>query len=854
MKCFFAAFVFAFLTSGYSTAQFTDNFSDGNLNEWDGNKDHFIVNAQGQLQLNAPAGSTNSWLYTVIPFSDSMSWDIFVALGFAPSTSNQLRIYLGLTSNDFVTASGYYLEIGASGDQDALEFKYQETGSAQIIASSVPAYVATDPVELRLRITKNGDGVWECFNMIGVIPELLFTTTHNLIALSSLNTFGLYCKYTDTRRDKFIFDDISIQPIQPDVISPSWLSISVLDNNSVTLLFDEPLEVLGAMDPSHYILSPGNLTPDEIIVNGNQVTLSWISLFISQQTYTLSIANLSDQNGNPLVFESKTFVFTLVEHAEPNEIIITEIMADPTPTIGLPDAEYIEIFNNSSQTFTLSDYKIRVGTNEKSLPDSILLPGEYVIVTDDNNISTFSPLGRVIAVDGMATLTNSGTSIAILNSSGEIIHSVNYNLSWYRDVEKSNGGWSLEMINPLHVCADQENWIAANNLLGGTPGSQNSQWSLVPDLDGPELLSLFTGVAAEIELRFDEKIDAFLMLDPALYSFSPELTITSIELSNSTTLKLTLSEPLESGVSYELRPFSAFDCIGNGHTINDTTIFGLVTLPVAGDILINEILFNPGTGGSRFIEVINISQKFISLNALSIGRISSSHTDIFPTLINEILGPGEIAVFSPEPADILTRYNVSRPDKLYDATLPAWSDKSDNVSIIAAGVIIDSFTYSSSWHHPVIADENGVSLERVSSSAPTASQSTWHSASSLSGYATPTGPNSQNAMVPNTVAPFTISPRHFSPNDDGFNDFLIIQFELESGNDVGSIWVYDLEGREIHQVLTNETLGTSALIQWDGRNAEGLVADMGIYLLFVQLWDEEGNVRQYQEACSLVKR
>ena len=169
--------------------------------------------------------------------------------------------------------------------------------------------------------------------------------------------------------------------------------------------------------------------------------------------------------------------------------------------------------------------------------------------------------------------------------------------------------------------------------------------------------------------------------------------------------------------------------------------------------------------------------------------------------------------------------------------------------------MIDSFTYSASWHLPVIADQNGVSLERVSTSSPTTSQSTWHSASSVSGYGTPTGPNSQMVTTSGEPeAPFTVTNRQFSPNEDGYKDFLALNFLLISGEEIGSVWIYDLEGREITRLIDNESLGTSTIVQWDGRTSESLLAEMGIYVIFVQLWDAMGNVRQYQETCALVKR
>lgn len=828
-----------------------EDFSDGNLNGWKGDTIDFLINDAKQLQLNAPSGKNQSAIYTNVQFKDSMSWDIYIRLEFAPSTSNQLRIYLCTDNHEFANASGYFLEIGASGNNDAIDLKHQIEGVATTIASSETGLVAFEPVDLRLLIIKNSSGEWKCFDNSLPIPELLFSAHNNASPLASLNTFGLQCKYTDTRRDLFYFDDISLQPIQPDTTAPYWLETTVIDDHTIRLLFDEALDSASANFPSNYILTPGNLSPNEVTANANEVILQWDNAFSGQQNYNLTIM-VQDVTGNALT-ESREFTYLAIGQAEMYDMLITEIMADPAPSIGLPDAEYVEIYNHSNKIFDLSGYKMKIGSAERSFPDSLLLPGDYLIVTDEDHATEFSGYGKVMSVENMPGLTNSGTLIALRSANGETIHEISYTDEWYRDGTKNDGGWSIEMINPFHICAADQNWSATAHLAGGTPGSQNSRWNILPDSSGPELISVFTGSPNVIELKFNENIDPVLMLDSTIYPFQPALDISDLQIISSNTLTVNLNAPLEEGIIYTLFPFDAFDCLGNPGITKDTFIFGLVSEAGAGDILINEILFNPATGGSRFIEIINVSKKFIDMSSLSIGRLKPGQTDIYPIELNEILAPGSITAVTPDRSDILLRYNVPYPERLFESDLPAWDDKVDHAAIIAGGIIIDSLTYSSSWHHPVISDENGVSLERLSILSP-ASSLNWHSAVSSRGFATPTGPNSHIAGPVIVNPPFTVTNRHFSPDNDGFNDFFLLQFEPVSLNSVGSIWVYDLEGREVHQVLSNETIGFSTFIQWDGRNAEGDLADMGIYIVYIQVWDPDGNISEFQETCALVKR
>jgi hypothetical protein len=155
----------------------------------------------------------------------------------------------------------------------------------------------------------------------------------------------------------------------------------------------------------------------------------------------------------------------------------------------------------------------------------------------------------------------------------------------------------------------------------------------------------------------------------------------------------------------------------------------------------------------------------------------------------------------------------------------------------------------------VIADQNGVSLERVSTEVGTTIASNWHSASTLSGNATPTGENSQRLITQGPAEqPFTITTRNFSPNGDGYKDFLAMEFSDNSPDAITSVWVYDREGREVSQLVSNESMGSQALVTWDGRTKGSSVATMGIYILFVRVWNTNGEVKDYQESFALIDR
>ena len=162
-----------------------------------------------------------------------------------------------------------------------------------------------------------------------------------------------------------------------------------------------------------------------------------------------------------------------------NAVVITEIMADPTPVVGLPDAEYLEIFNRSPQPISLKGW--RLGT--ALLPDSVLGPGGYAILCARSKVPLLTPFGRVLGLTTFS-LANAGATLVLRNAKGQLIHSVAYKDTWWAS-NRREGGYALEMIDATSPCVEADNWRASTAAAGGTPGQPNAVAASNPDRAAP---------------------------------------------------------------------------------------------------------------------------------------------------------------------------------------------------------------------------------------------------------------------------------------------------------------------------------------------------------------------------------
>lgn len=263
-------------------------------------------------------------------------------------------------------------------------------------------------------------------------------------------------------------------------------------------------------------------------------------------------------------------------------------------------------------------------------------------------------------------------------------------------------------------------------------------------------------------------------------------------------------------------------------------------------IRISEVLFNPKSDGSDYVELYNSGSQIVSLSDIRLARWKDSHIDKLFFLDSAYrVGVGEYVVITTDAADIASRYTVRFPSRVVEVpSMPVYNNASGTVIVTTAdSVVIDRFDYSESMHSPLLRNADGVALERRSFSQPTATATNWYSAASTVGYGTPTYQNSQSQEVLFLEDEITISADIVSPDGDGYQDVLDIAYQLRQPDLSGSITILDAQGRTVRHLLRNAILGTQGVDAWDGTDDSGNRCRRGNYVLLVELYGAK-NERQ----------
>ncbi len=644
----------------------------------------------------------------------------------------------------------------------------------------------------------------------------------------------------------------SVYGFNLDTIAPDVTFFEVQSNHRIKIDFSEMVDT-STLETTDFTISPDIDSPSTININSpynNELILHYSDSLKMNTQYVFEISGITDRCGNEVKF-SKTFIY---HKEQPYEIQINEIMADPSPVVNLPEFEYIELHNTSQYDISLNNWNFYIDGTDRTIDKATLEANSYLILCDKESQEAFEPYGNTYAFESLPAISQSGASLVLENDKQEIISFIEFDESWYPNEYKRDGGWSLEQIDPSNPCGEGDNWSASENSNGGTPGSKNSIYGNNPDSNSPILLRASYVDSASVKLHFNEMLRKASLYGTDKYNIEtighPYQIIPVSPGYKSVILRF--SSSFKKGVRYEIEVTDTImDCAGNVKTETQTVEFEIPQRIKEGDLVINEILFNPKAEGHDFIEIYNNTNKTLQAADLCIGS-GNDYDDVTCLLDYEyLIFPKTHIVFTESALTTIRDYYVENPEQIIEIeNLPSYQNSEGTAFLMNRNsAIIDKMDYTEDMHFPMLRTTQGVSLERIHYERPSDQKSSWHSAAESAGFGTPTYKNSQYSETMDPDMNFTVEPEVFSPDNDGRDDLLHIHYKFDQPGHVAKIKIFDAKGRLEKQLVNNKTLGTEGTFTWDGINKNNQKASLGVYIIYIEVFDLNGNVNKIKKHC-----
>ena len=646
-------------------------------------------------------------------------------------------------------------------------------------------------------------------------------------------------------------------PLEIEAVTP-------VNSTIVSILFDRSVETESAGNPDNYSLTELAIETIEVTEN-NLVQLSLTSPMVDNNEYTLTVQDVESIFGVPLPETEIPFIFLDFVEPDFNDIVINEFLyrqvTGETP-------RFIELHNRSDRNLNLHEWQIGRSTMTIQLSSASenipLRPGEYLVISDAPELLGV-PDSQSFTVPTMLALSQNGDAIFVRNQNGTLVDSLRYSPSW----GGSPAGFSLERLDPESASNDPANWRTHPE--GHSASETNVNFE--PNTNPP--FPVFSKRTDDnlIEVRFNE----FVSPDEDTRFLLGNTELEIFDINPFTANRVLLQEPnsnqQDTGDGDEVITIQNLPDVP-GNAADERTI------PVAqalspGDLVINEIMYQPISGRyndfpdqSEYIEFYNRRNYAINLEGIFIhdepdrdGEIST----IFPVSTTSAWIPANgYAVIFADPQSNFADTRISQffqieDDRFFfraDRSTLSLSTQGDAVYIATGdSTVIDSVFYAPDWHNPNLLDTRGIALERINPNSPSNEKSNWGSSVVELG-GTPGNRNSLFATpetLPDTES-ITLEPNPFSPNGDGQDDNLFINYRLNEPDYLLSVRIFDRYGRLVRTLADGISAGFEGSLIWDGLRDNGMENRIGIYVIYFEAYNSaSGKNRSFKKTVVLAR-
>ncbi|MGY6559385.1 MAG: lamin tail domain-containing protein [Nitritalea sp.] len=627
-------------------------------------------------------------------------------------------------------------------------------------------------------------------------------------------------------------------PEVPDAIPLTLRALQVVGTETLLLQFSAALDPVFGLNSVQYAINGQEPTlatafesyPDVVLLHFSRAQ---IDLWRVHGRVQVALAPLPLQDNRTGILPVQERLLEVPELGA-SAIRIQELMPNPREHHPLPVSEYVELYNTTPAWVYLEDIVLASSRRETSASGLLVAPESHFLLVPRARLADFEAFGPRLGLTNWPSFLVGGDAVR-LYAEGVLLDELLYPGTIWRDADAVGSGRSIELVDLSYPCASFENIRLSEDARGGTPGEPNSVAELGAMAALPFQLEHWELIEGqEVLLRFNQWPD-FSVGGPQLARNTESLAWERGE--EPFTLRVLLPEPVVPGSPERLLLASLVSCSGTplAESIHSLELILPEEITV-GDILISELMFDPEGGCPPFIELKNVSKKFLDVAGLGLATASSTGDRGSVRLMSEqffLLPPGELLVFTADAAALCACHAAAREEAIVEVSLPVFSRSEGRVYIVdAEGDDLESFAYSEAMHHPMLQFSRGVSLERTTFAAGAAKQGVWHSAASHVGYATPTLPNS--AQLTEAAAAegwIQVSPDLIAPDAPGVPTFFTIRYQTDAPGYTAEVRVRSVDGRVMETLCSGCLLGESGFWVWGGTHSEGKSIRAGYYIL-----------------------
>jgi hypothetical protein len=504
-------------------------------------------------------------------------------------------------------------------------------------------------------------------------------------------------------------------------------SAQLVSANTVRVFFSHKVDSATASNTANHFFDNGLSVANAQLENSqNSVLLTLSQSVDSSLSYTLTVQNIANCGNTTITSPNNTATILIAKPAQYLDVLINEFMADPDPVVGLPNVEFVELYNRTAFPISTAGWRFADATSSTTLQTVVIPADSFAVIVRNDSAPLFKALGCItIGVSSLPSLNNASDSISIRDGNGKLINTITYTDAWYGDDVKKQGGYTLEMRNPNNPCASTGNWIGSSDESGGTPGRRNSTYD-------PNLIIPFSATSAaifsanQILLRFSQKTDIASASIVNNYSIDKGIgnpTTASFDSISRDNVLLTFAQPLDSSILYNLTIQNISNCAGLAGQ-NQTLVIAFPRKAERFDIVINELMADPDPvvqlPNFEYLELYNRSNKAISLKDWKLGK-PTTQTDakfsdvvMLPNTYLVVCGASAVGEFS----------NFTYPLGL--TGFPSLTNSGDKIYLKdAAGSLIHYVEYSDTWYKSSVKKNGGWSLEMIDANNPCSGGENW---------------------------------------------------------------------------------------------------------------------------------